>query len=202
MDRRRFFAERKENAELSPDWYYRAVNLDGTQDLVDSGLQMFGSSLTQWTLFYYIDDFPASETRTANNVGAIYNGGTVFTVTGSQYGSGLGYGTLIKYAQNSGYVFDKRTKTFVASSGDQRATGYACPIAIRRNGDVFTYSTNGVNWQPLMEGYYNGNANNTLTIGMNAWNGNFRPTIDGVIEVAIWLDNTVDISSYFSKYQQ
>ena len=67
MDRRRFFAERKENAELSPDWYYRAVNLDGTQDLVDSGLQMFGSSLTQWTLFYYIDDFPASETRTANN---------------------------------------------------------------------------------------------------------------------------------------
>ena len=203
MNRRRFFTTQPSGPSpmAQPDWYYHATDLDGTQDLVDSGIKLFGTENTTWTLFYYVDDFPTSETRTQTNVGGIYNGGTVFTVTASRYGNGLGYGTLIKYAQNNGYVFDKKQKTFVESSNDQRTTGYACPIAIRRSGDTFTYSVDGTTYVHLMDGYYTGNANSTLTVGLNAWNGNFRPTIDGDIEVAIWLDDSVDISSYFLKYQ-
>lgn len=190
-----------------PDFYYCEENLDGTQDLVDSGLCLFGTELTEWTLFYYVDDTPADLNRDSEETffktTALCHGLAAFRVSQpAADGYYLGYATNIR-SKTQSLNFDKINKKFGTRLGtsSSSATGRACPLALRRNGDVVLFSVDGVTWNSCVTSIYA--STDTLTIGRNQTTGiagEYRPTVDGVLEVAVWTNSDVDIKSYFDKY--
>lgn len=176
-----------------PDFYYREENLDGTQGMVDSGIQLLSGEYSEWTLFCYVDDFPSTISPKSSNTKCLFCGNFSISAAVRQV---YGRGYEIRLLQSQGtYVLNKVTKHFYRGESGSNLTGYACPFAIRVKGNYWYYSVDGETWN------WSGSANEVASNGnLTIGNATSVPAVDGVLEVAAWTNGDVDIKSYFDKY--